>query len=145
MTLTLIPQIQPAIRRDRMARLPEVERMTGCKKSTIYKFIGEGAFPKPVRLSARMVAWSEAAVLQWVQDRINGVEPPPSHAAVIQGILEKYGDAKEICAGLEMAAQRLKSIGLAHGEQVFYYLEEAAIHIRCLDSELRDLSEGGRP
>jgi len=38
----------------------------------------EGRFPKPVRLSARMVTWPETAVLQWVQDRINqaaGVTP----------------------------------------------------------------------
>lgn len=145
MTLSPIPQIQPAIRRDRMVRLTEVKRLTGCKKSTIYKLISEGSFPKPVHIGTRTVAWSENAVLQWVQDRINGVEPPTPHAAAIQGILEKYGDAKEICAGLEIAAHRLKSIGLAHEEQVFYYLEEAAIHMRGLDSELRDLSKGGRP
>ena len=29
-----------------------------------------GKFPKSVRLNARMVAWPETAVLQWVQDRI---------------------------------------------------------------------------
>ncbi len=63
-------QSRPVVPHDTLARLPKVEGMTGCRKSTIYKLIGEGKFPKPVRLGTRMVAWSEAAVLQWVQDRI---------------------------------------------------------------------------
>lgn len=61
---------QGARERDRLIRLPEVESATGCKKSTIYKLLKDGSFPRPVRLSARMVAWSEAAVQRWVQGRI---------------------------------------------------------------------------
>ena len=52
-------------------RLPRVEEATGLKKSTIYELMRAGKFPKSVRLSTRMVAWPEAAVLQWVQDRIS--------------------------------------------------------------------------
>jgi prophage regulatory protein len=68
--MQLVHQSRPVVPRDRLVRLPEVEGMTGLRKSTAYKLIGEGKFPKPVRLGTRMVAWSEAAVLQWVQDRI---------------------------------------------------------------------------
>lgn len=57
--------------RDRLIRLPEVESATGCKKSTIYKLLKDGSFPRPVRLSSRMVAWSEVAVQRWVQGRID--------------------------------------------------------------------------
>lgn len=59
---------------NRLIRLPELEVRVGLKKSAIYKLIGEGRFPKPVRLGTRTVAWSEAAVLQWVQDRIAEVQ-----------------------------------------------------------------------
>lgn len=60
---------------NRLIRLPELEVRVGLKKSTIYKLIGEGRFPKPVRLlGTRTVAWSEASVMRWVQDRIAGVE-----------------------------------------------------------------------
>jgi len=48
--------------------------MTSCKKSTIYQLMKDGKFPRCVRLSARHVAWPEAAVLQWVQDRISEVQ-----------------------------------------------------------------------
>nr|WP_315203996.1 AlpA family phage regulatory protein [uncultured Albidiferax sp.] len=57
--------------RDRFLRLTDVETTTGCKKSTIYKLMKEGKFPKCINITRRMAAWSEAAVLQWVQDRIN--------------------------------------------------------------------------
>ena len=62
----------PLFPRDRLLRLPDVEAATGCKKSTIYKLMKEGKFPHCVRITARMAAWPESAVLQWVQARIAG-------------------------------------------------------------------------
>ncbi len=70
MSLQLVHQSRPAVPRDRLVRLPEVEGITGVRKSTIYKLMAEDAFPKQVRLSARMAVWSESAVLTWVQSRI---------------------------------------------------------------------------
>lgn len=65
-----VPGARPVIPRDRLIRMPEVESLTGMKKSAIYSLLGRKEFPKPVRLSGRCVAWPETAVLQWVQDRI---------------------------------------------------------------------------
>ena len=70
--LKLAHDTRPAIPRDRLLRLPDVEAATGCKKSTIYKLMKEGKFPSCVRITARMAAWPESAVLQWVQARIAG-------------------------------------------------------------------------
>lgn len=67
---TPVSATRPVIPRDRLIRMPEVENVTGLKKSAIYSLLGKKAFPKPVRLSSRCVAWPETAVLQWVQDRI---------------------------------------------------------------------------
>lgn len=61
---------KPVTPRDRLLRLPDVEAATGCKKSTIYKLMKEGKFPACVRITARMSAWPESSVLQWVQERI---------------------------------------------------------------------------
>lgn len=69
--MQIVHQAKPVVPRDRLIRLPEVLGIAGCQKSTIYTMLKEGTFPKPIRLSARMVAWPETAVLQWVQDRIN--------------------------------------------------------------------------
>lgn len=69
--MQIVHQTKPVVPRDRLIRLPEVENLIGCKKSTVYTMVKEGTFPKPIRLSSRMVAWPETAVLQWMQDRIN--------------------------------------------------------------------------
>jgi prophage regulatory protein len=61
---------KPVTPRDRLLRLPEVEALTGCRKSTVYKLMKEGKFPKSVRITDRMAAWPESSVLQWVQERI---------------------------------------------------------------------------
>jgi prophage regulatory protein len=65
------PTVQHIPPRYRLLRLPDVEEVTGCKKSFIYALVKKGSFPKPINITRRMSAWSEAAVLQWVQDRIN--------------------------------------------------------------------------
>lgn len=52
---------------DRLLPLSEVERMTSAKKSWIYYRIGQGLFPRPIRLCAgRRVAWSERAIQAWI-------------------------------------------------------------------------------
>lgn len=61
---------RPVVPRDRLLRLPDVEAATGCKKSTIYKLMKEGKFPRCVYVTSRCVAWPETAVLSWVQARI---------------------------------------------------------------------------
>ena len=68
--MQVVHQTTPAVPRDRLVRLPEVERLTGCKKSTVYELMRQGGFPRSVRLNSRTVAWPESAVLRWVQERI---------------------------------------------------------------------------
>ena len=67
-----IRSLNPAIPCDRLLRLADVEAATGCKKSTIYKLMKEGRFPKCVYITSRMVAWPESAVQTWLQARIEG-------------------------------------------------------------------------
>jgi prophage regulatory protein len=53
----------------KMLKLPEVMALTGLSRSTIYAFIKEKKFPKPVRLGARAVGWLEYEVSSWIKDR----------------------------------------------------------------------------
>jgi prophage regulatory protein len=51
----------------RFLRLPDVERVAGIRRSTIYKLEGEGKFPRRVSLpGGRAVAWIEAEVQTWM-------------------------------------------------------------------------------
>lgn len=70
----LVHSAAPVVARDKFLRLPQVEGLTGQKKSWVYAKIKEGTFPPPVVLSRRCSVWSEAAVLTWIQARITEAE-----------------------------------------------------------------------
>lgn len=57
---------------ERLLRLPEVESRVGLRKSSIYEMLGRKppAFPRPLKLSRRAVAWSSSSIENWIQDRI---------------------------------------------------------------------------
>ena len=54
-------------------RRPDVEAVTGLSRSTIYKWMDEGSFPKPVKLGPRAVGWREEQIEAWIADRIGEV------------------------------------------------------------------------
>lgn len=54
----------------RIIRLKEVIYLTGLARSTIYRYIGEGSFPKAVSLGERSVGWVDAEVQEWILARI---------------------------------------------------------------------------
>jgi prophage regulatory protein len=49
-----------------IVRIPTVKARTALSRSSIYKFIGAGKFPKPVRLGPRAVGWVESEVDEWI-------------------------------------------------------------------------------
>lgn len=57
---------------DRLLRMPDVEKATGLKKSTIYELMRENRFPQCIRLGRRLSAWPESRIQRWVHDRIAG-------------------------------------------------------------------------
>jgi len=58
------------IMRIKINRLPKVMETTGLGRATIYKYIQEGTFPKPVPLGGRAVGWIEEEVADWVLSRV---------------------------------------------------------------------------
>lgn len=54
----------------KLIRLKQVMECTGLARSTVYKFIAEGDFPKPVKLGVRVAAWVEAEIQEWVKEKI---------------------------------------------------------------------------
>ena len=53
-----------------LERLPVVMARTGRAKSSIYKDIRAGKFPKPIRTSCRTVAWRASDVNAWIDTQI---------------------------------------------------------------------------
>ena len=62
-------QPSPNQKPEKLLRLPEVEALTGLKKTSLYNGAHAGTFPKPIRLSARAVAWRESDLLAWQAQR----------------------------------------------------------------------------
>ena len=55
---------------DKFLRLPQVKEITGLSRTTLYRYMDQGYFPKPYDLGPRTVAWLEVDVQQWSQARI---------------------------------------------------------------------------
>jgi prophage regulatory protein len=53
----------------KLLRRPEVEARTGLSRSTLYEWMKRGEFPQPVKLGARIVAWRESDVAEWLESR----------------------------------------------------------------------------
>ncbi len=54
----------------RLIRLPEVQHRVGLGRSTIYRWMSEGKFPKPVQLGGYAVAWIDAEIDEWIISRV---------------------------------------------------------------------------
>ncbi|MAD75686.1 MAG: AlpA family transcriptional regulator [Rheinheimera sp.] len=55
----------------KLIKLKAVMECTGLARSTVYKFIAEDRFPKPVKLGTRMVAWVEGEIQEWIREKID--------------------------------------------------------------------------
>lgn len=55
----------------RLIRLKEVQHRVGLGRSTIYRWMAEDKFPKPVQLGGYAVAWAEAAIDEWISMRVS--------------------------------------------------------------------------
>ncbi|MDS9467929.1 AlpA family transcriptional regulator [Paracoccus sp. MBLB3053] len=53
----------------RYIRRTEVEALTGLSRSTIYRMMDAGDFPKPVKLTRKAVGWPEDQVAEWLASR----------------------------------------------------------------------------
>lgn len=51
---------------DRIIRLKTVLARTGLSRTTLYRKIGEGTFPRQVKISIHGAGWHESAVNRWV-------------------------------------------------------------------------------
>jgi len=57
----------------RLIRLPEVQHRVGLGRSTIYRWMAEGKFPKPVQLGGYAVAWPEDSIEEWITRRLGNI------------------------------------------------------------------------
>ena len=57
---------------DRILRTPEVVKITGLSKTTIWRRVRSGDFPMPVKLGSlgtRSIGWYESQIREWLATR----------------------------------------------------------------------------
>ncbi|RYY24572.1 MAG: AlpA family phage regulatory protein [Sphingomonadales bacterium] len=55
---------------DRILRLKTVLERTGLSRSTMYRKMQNGTFPKNLQISMRCTGWRESAVNEWMRNPI---------------------------------------------------------------------------
>ncbi len=55
-----------ALTEDRHVRMPEVESRTGMSRSTIYRRIEQGRFPRQIPMDGNIAAWWESDIAEWI-------------------------------------------------------------------------------
>lgn len=53
-------------------RLPEVSKLTGLAKSTVWLWVKENKLPKPIKLSPRVTVWHLSDLEQWIEKQSKG-------------------------------------------------------------------------
>lgn len=62
---------------DRILRLNEVLEITGLRKSTLYRYMAQDQFPRPLKLHTKTgsrgaVGWTETMINEWIKGLGNG-------------------------------------------------------------------------
>jgi prophage regulatory protein len=55
---------------EQILKLPEVTKITGLARSTIYKLISEDHFPKQIKLTSFSSGWLLSEIEEWINERI---------------------------------------------------------------------------
>jgi prophage regulatory protein len=58
-----------------LLRLPQVSARVGLRRTSIYSLVKSGAFPQPIKLGRRCVAWPSDEIDLWVRARIAETRP----------------------------------------------------------------------
>lgn len=54
---------------DYILRLPDVLQRTGLSRTMLYELIGDGKFPKQIKIGKRSVGWKSSLVDGWIEQQ----------------------------------------------------------------------------
>ena len=67
---------------DRLLRRREVEKITGIGRSSIYRLMKKGKFPRRVRIGSNAVRWRLSEIMAWLKSLpVVGDELGPANSA----------------------------------------------------------------
>lgn len=79
----------------RVLRISEVSRMVGIARSTLYRYIDRGLFPKQVKIGPNASGWLETDIRDWLESHSGQVSDAVEERVLrIQDVVAKTGLAK---------------------------------------------------
>ena len=54
---------------DRLLRRRQIEEITGLSRSSIYRLMQTGDFPRPIRVGPAAVRWKASEITAWLESR----------------------------------------------------------------------------
>ena len=54
----------------RFLRLKDVIRVTSLSRSTIYRYVASGIFPKQIEIAPKIVVWIESDIQKWMSEKV---------------------------------------------------------------------------
>lgn len=138
-TTNILPTLNPMLRR------PVVEQAIGEKRSTIYRKIKLGLFPKPVQIGGERVAWPANEVQAIIDARIAG-ESDENIKALVSRLhaarTQKQGSVCVICQE-PTPAVKLESRGLCSTCAAYNHAGQGDKHLLSLKGST-DSRTGGK-
>jgi prophage regulatory protein len=64
---------------ERALRASDVCHQTGISRTHLYRLVGKGLFPSPVRISNRVTVWREADVQNWLTAKFSTSSATVNH------------------------------------------------------------------
>ena len=55
----------------KVLRMPDVVARVGLRRSSIYAYMSQGEFPRPIRIDRSAVAWRESDIIHWLASRVS--------------------------------------------------------------------------
>ena len=53
---------------DRIIRIKSVLQLTGLSRSTLYRKVAAGSFPKQIKIAERCAGWRQSAIDAWLRN-----------------------------------------------------------------------------
>lgn len=70
----VVAQHVPAVPLEDIMRLPDVMRVVGLSRPSIYRMVGLGEFPQQVKMGSASVGWVRSEIAAWIEER-KGLRP----------------------------------------------------------------------
>lgn len=67
-----------------MLRLPDVCRVFSLSRSSVYTWIAQGRFPRPVQVGGRSVRWAADALVEWRRGLGNATKQEAAHGVGVR-------------------------------------------------------------